>query len=160
MAYKKKDDTDDINRKMEVLYKSGLSLEQVGNEFGMTRQAVRARFMKAGIERRRTVIVNKARLERLYYVKRLSVEKIAIAFGVSKNKLESVLKFYEIEKRPPLKTGGYIIDFLRSLELGIPRIFIWKDENHPQMHTTAKLHGMKISLRKLGKRQYEITRIS
>lgn len=156
----KKNDTDEINQKMKTLYESGFSLEEVGNEFGMTRQAVRDRFMKAGIERRQLESVDKDHLERLYSVERTSLRKIAVFFGVSTGKIERALKFYKIPKRVSLKTGGYIVDFLRTLEVGDRKILEWKNNDYPHIHKFAKNLGMRISLRARGDNNYEVTKIS
>lgn len=67
----------DSTRKTAELYDGGMSLEQVGEAYGLTRQGVRHRFIKAGIVRRRRKQIDKKRLETLYSAKRLPISEIA-----------------------------------------------------------------------------------
>ncbi len=63
---------------MAKLYEDGLSLEAIGQKFGMTKQGVRDRFIKAGIERHKTKYkqINREHLETLYLEQRMSIDRI------------------------------------------------------------------------------------
>jgi DNA invertase Pin-like site-specific DNA recombinase len=156
----------DKTRQMVELYRNGMSLEEVGRKFGITRQAVRERFIKAGVERRGKVKynhreINKNQLEALYSGDRISVAEIARLFSVDRATIGRALKFHEIPKRRPLKTGGYIVDLLRNLEINenciIERRVEGKDAH---LHATAIGNGIKISLRALGNRRFKVTRVA
>ena len=152
--------TQDITQKMKILYDSGLTLEEVGKRFGMTRQGVRDRFLKAGIPRRQPKKIEKDRLETLYFKDNLPISTIAAVCGVSKGKIERELKCHEIPRREPLKLGGYIVDFLRKLKIGAKDIIEWRsDKEYAHLHHTAKLVGIKISVRSCGGRKFEVTRL-
>ncbi len=108
-------------REMAELYRSGLSLEEVGEKFGLTRQGVRYRFMQAGINRRRKpklVTIDKDRLEKFYLEDKLPIDKIATIFNVNRIVINHGLEFYKIPKRSRINNGGYMVDSLRTLKLG------------------------------------------
>jgi hypothetical protein len=150
----------DIIREMEKLYNGGMTLEQVGERFGITRQGVRHRFIKAGIIRRRPAPIGKKRLETLYSADRLPIPKIAAVFSVSIGKIQRALKTYEIPRRPSLKKGGIQVDFLRSLEIGKTEVIKWRSaEKYAHLHHAAKLAGIKISIRSRGDGEYAVTRL-
>ena len=146
-------------QKMAELYESGMTLEEIGALFGMTRQGVRHRFVKAGIERRRPESIDKKQLEILYSKKRLPIFKIAGIFSVSESKIKRALKSYGIPKREPLKPGGYNVDFLRSLRIEQPAVIKWRNEEYAHLHDTAKRIGIKISIKALGGRKFEVVRL-
>lgn len=151
---------EDVIQEMKELYESGLSLEKVGERYGITRQGVRHRFEKAGITRRQLKTIDRDRLITLYSKDKLPILEIAALFRVSKGKIERSLKLYEIPRRKPLKLGGYIVDFLRSLEIGENRIIEWRrDEKYAHLHHAAKLVGIKISIRSLGDGKFKVTRL-
>jgi len=153
----------DITQAMKELYESGLSLEEVGNQFGMTRQGVRDRFVKAGIACRpqtKYKHIDKERLRKLYSDEKLPLPEIADVFSVGVVVVRRALKYYAIPRRVPLKKGGYIVDFLRSLELGEKDVIKWRDgEKYAHLHHTAKLVGIKISIRSRGGGKFEVTRL-
>jgi hypothetical protein len=148
---------------MAELYQSGKTLEEVGKEFGLTRQGVRERFIKAGIARRskdKFPDIDKTRLETLYLGNKLPVSDIADLFLVSEGVIMRALKFHQIPKRRRISNGGYIVNFLRSLKIGEkdtiePR----KSSEYASLHTAARLVGIKISVKKLEERRYEVTRL-
>lgn len=149
-----------ITQEMERLYNAGLSLEEVGSRFGMTRQGVRHRFVKAGIACRQPKIIDKDRLETLYSKDRLPIAKIAGILSVSKSKIKQTLETYGIPRRESIKKGGFRVDFLRSLEIGEKRVIKWRDEDqYAHLHWTAKLVGIKISIKSIGKGKFEVTRL-
>ena len=151
---------EDITQEMQKLYESGLSLAKVGERFGITRQGVRHRFEKAGIIRRQPQSIDKDRLETLYSKTRLPIWEIAANFRVSRGKIKRALKLYDIPQRKPLKLGGYIVDFLRSLGIGEKGVIEWRrDEKYAHLHHTAKLVGIKISIRSRGNGKFEVTRL-
>lgn len=158
----------DTTRQMVELYRDGVSLENIGKKFGMTRQGVRERFIKAGIPRRgkfkykdKEKDIDKARLEKLYLEDKMSLTKIAGVFSVNAAAVNRALKFHQIPKRRPINKGGYLADFLRSLEINEKGIIDWRrKEKYAHLHTSAKQVGIKIFIRGLGSRRFEVTRIN
>lgn len=150
----------DITQVMAELYESGMTLQEIGEQYGLTRQGVRHRFIKAGIIRRRPEPIGKKRLETLYSIDRLPIFEIADLFSASIGKIQRALKFYEIPRRPPLKIGGIKVDFLRSLAIGATGVIKWRsDEKYAHLHQAAKQIGIRISTRSLGNGEYAVTRL-
>jgi predicted DNA-binding protein YlxM (UPF0122 family) len=148
--------------KMAKFYQNGLSLEAIGKQFGMTRQAVRERFIKAGIARRKNKYeqINKDRLETLYFKDKMPISEIADVFSVSPGIVRQALKFHKISRRKPLNSSGYKVDFLRSLGIGEKRVFEWRNnKRYIHLHDTANRICIKISIKSLGGGNFEITRL-
>lgn len=153
-----------VTRQMVKLYQDGMTLEEVGKKFGLSRQGVRHRFIQAGIPRRSKINyknIDIKRLEKLYFEERLTIPKIAAEFPVQTIVIRKALKFHQIPRREPLKLGGYIVDFLRSLEINEKGIIEWqRNEEYANLHHPAKQINLKISIRKLTGRKFEITRLA
>ena len=145
-------------KEMANLYQKGLTLEQIGEKFHLTRQAVQQRLQKAGISRRgkcKFDKIDKSELQKLYSDKKTLAE-IADHFSVSICVVRKALKMYEIPKRP---ASGKWVDLFRSMEVGDSQIV---ESNlqfpHPTLHYLARRKGIKISVNKLGENQLRITR--
>ncbi len=151
---------EESTQKMADLYHNGMTLEEIGIRFGMTRQGVRERFIKAGIDRRRPKTIDKDHLETLYSKDKLPIPEIAASFSVSIGKIMRALKLYGIPSRKPLKLGGFIVDFLRSLKIGETGIIKWRNnKDYAHLHHTAKRVGIRISIKSLGSGEFEIIRL-
>ncbi len=153
----------EISRTLEMaaLYRSGLSLEEVGEQFGLTRQGVRHRFMQAGINRRskpKLINIDKDRLEKFFLEEKLSIVKIASFFNVSKPFINHALEFYKIPKRSPVSKGGYLVNSLRNLKIGEKKEIKIRSKGYGGIYTTAKRLGIKVSVRSRGVK-FEITRV-
>lgn len=160
MTFAKKPDT----REMAKLYlEDGLSYRQIGEIYGIIRQAVHQRFVRAGIERRllKHQKIDKQSLERLYLVERISLHKIAERLQVGLKVIKAALKFHKIPKRSPVKFGGIYADFLRSLKIGKSKKIKLDIKNpHSRLHRSAGAIGINISMRSLGREnKFEVTRI-
>ncbi len=95
------------------LYESGLSLEQVGDEFRISKQRVEQIFKKAGIETRRFTksekyiagqknrrkILPKNLLLKYYPDRSLSIGDVLEKLNASRNSLYKSLEFHQIPKR-------------------------------------------------------------
>lgn len=147
---------------MAELYRDGFTLKQIGERFGLSKQAVDSRFKRLGIERRRLkrkYEVDKKTLEKLYLSDKLSLKKIAEKFGISYTTVERALKFYKIPKRRWAKKTGKYQEFLNGLEIGEKAVIAVTAKNpHVVMHKAAKINEKKISMRKIQGNQFEITR--
>jgi hypothetical protein len=147
---------------MIKLFQAGATLQAIGKEYGMTRQAVHYRLTKAGINTSQTKYerFDRTLLEKLYTEERLSLEKIAAIFSTYIDSILKALKFHKIPRRQNIKTGGFKVDFLRSLEIGEKGIFEWKNRGKgAHLHGAAKEIGIKISVKSIGGNHYEVTRI-
>jgi predicted DNA-binding protein YlxM (UPF0122 family) len=153
--------TEDSTKQMEQLYRKGWTLEEIGQKFGMTRQGVRDRFIRGGVEIRQPKYqrIDKEQLEQLYSDERFSVPKIAKVFFVTKPTILKALDFHGIPKRKWKKIGGYMVDFLRELKVGEQKIYQPLSENYPRLHRNAEVIGIKISIRKCGEGQFLVKRL-
>jgi len=154
---------DDTTNQMAKLYSDGWTLQKIGEKFGMTRQGVRERFIKAGIERRRWSKyrhIDKSELENLYFNENLTLPEIAKRFSVTNKVIKVALAYHKIPKRIGINRGGYIIEFLKGLEVNQQSIFrVREGRRYPKIHDAAKRMGIKISFRSKGEGEYIVTRI-
>ena len=130
----KKDEHLQRDYRIVELYKSGMSMKEVGLEFGISAQRVEQILKKAGVEtrkytrsnrllearKRKRKSLSKQLLVRLYEDERLPVSEITEKLGVSHAKLYQSLEFYKIPRR---KAEGFEYsklteDVLRRLYLG------------------------------------------
>lgn len=148
---------------MAELYRKGLSLQQIGERFGMTREAVRQRLQKAGVDRRSNKIepqvgkIDESELRRLYGSGE-SLSEIGKHFAVSNRVIKEALKFYKIPERHRRGKWG---ELFRNLKVGESRIVESKLKHpHLTLHGLARRRGIKISVNKIGDNQLRITRRS
>ncbi len=150
---------------MTELYKNGMTLQEIGDQYGISRQTISRRFKDMGfahLERLpKYARIDKDRLEDLYAGERLSISKISEAFRVTSNLIYQALNFHKIPKRSSIKLNGKYVDLLRQLEVS-EKIEVDSDAKKPYvvLHRSAKRAGVKISVRKLERGKFLITRIS
>lgn len=148
-------------QEMARLYQStDLTMEQIGERYGIIKQAVHARFVRAGIPRRRRhQTINKERLKKLYEAG-LSLKKIGKRFGTDAKVIRQSLKFHKIAKRPPVKFGGKNVNFLRTLKVNQKKKIV-TDVKYPHaaLHRSAKAINLRISVRTVGENEFQVTRI-
>ena len=88
---------------MADLYKQGWTLKQIGEKFGLTRQAIQQRLQKVGISRRNKGLepkfdkIDKSNLQRLYSEGK-NLNYIAEYFSVSEWTIYEAIKFHKIPK--------------------------------------------------------------
>ena len=107
----------DETQKMVELYERGLNLREIGEHYGITRQAVYLRFKKAGIAYQRRAADQKVEvklLTKLYSDEKRSLAAIADLFSVTTRVIEKALKKYGIPQRRRLIEGGYAVDFFKE----------------------------------------------
>lgn len=148
---------------MADLYQQGWSLKQIGEKFGISRQAVQQRLQKIGISRRdkergrKIDKIDRADLQRLYSDGK-NLYEIAEYFSTSASTIHLALKFHKIPKRD--KPGKWV-DIFRSMAKGESRVVECNHVRpHVTLHTLAARKGIKISISKLGDNQFQITRRS
>lgn len=150
---------------MAILYeKEGLTLEQIGKQYGISKQTISQRFAKIEIlpPRRlpKCAQIDKTTLEHLYSEKRLSIDRISREFNTYPKMVYQALAFYEIPKRLSIQLNGKHKDTLKKLAIG-EKIEIECHAKYPNaiLHVSAKHLGIKISMKKLEKGRFEITRV-
>jgi predicted DNA-binding protein YlxM (UPF0122 family) len=146
---------------MAALYQQGWSLKQIGEKFGLSKQAVHQRFQIIGISRkdrdykRKFDKIDKSDFERLYSDGK-SLNDIAEYFSTSAWTIQRTLKFYKIPKRySPGKWGN----LFRSMKIDESRVVECNHVRpHITLHSLAVRKGIKISIKKVGENQFQITR--
>ncbi len=152
----------DETLQMARFFRSGRTMQQIGDYFGISRQAVQQRLAAIGITARdrpsRHTLIDKGRLEALYK-ENLSIEKICEEFGVGDEIIRQALLFYQISKRGWIRTGGCRVDVLKKLEIGEKYKAVFsRKKPHALIYMPAKRIGIKVSIRTLGDGRFEITR--
>jgi predicted DNA-binding protein YlxM (UPF0122 family) len=136
------------NRKITELYKSGMSLAEIGRRAGVSRQAVQQKLKRLGVERRdvkdkmQTVrkVLDEQLLRDLYLNQKLSYKKIEKWFGVEHKAIIRNLKEYGI----PIRTGENADISRRSKTKELNRKTL-KDLYHEKGLSTyaiAKIYGV------------------
>lgn len=154
---------------MAVLYEQGgLTLRQIGELYGISKQTVSQRFAKIKVVRPprpavyppKCAQIDKTQLENLYAIERLSIDAISRILGVTPHVIHRALEFYRIPKRRSIKSDGKYIDLIRELKL-FERIEMECRGKHPyvSLHKSAGHAGIKISVTKLGNGRFAVTRI-
>lgn len=147
---------DKTTAEMVRLFRSGLSMPQIGAAYGITRQAVQLRLAKVGIARDarprllpKYKLIDKKRLASLYAGERLAIDKIGAAFGVAGGVIYQALKFYKIPQRTSIKLDGKYANVLKKLKVGeAARVECANRKPYINLHQAAKRAGIKISVRK------------
>ncbi len=87
-----------ISLEMAKLYKTGMTLLEIGNKYGVTKQSVHKRLkaleIKCTRRQRKPVKINKASLNGLYDKDKLPLAELARAFNVSTTTINRALKLY------------------------------------------------------------------
>lgn len=155
--------TKKLTKEMADLYQQGWSLKQIGEYFGISRQAVHHRLQKLGISGRdknwgrKIYAIDKTELQKLYSDGK-NLYEIAGYFSTSAATIHLALKFHKIPKRD--KTGKWV-NIFRSMTKGESRVVECNHARpHTSLHTLAARKGIKISINKLGDNQFQITRRS
>lgn len=141
----------------------GLSMQQIGDRYGIIRQSVQARLARAGVARLppKHARISKERLAALYADDRLSLGKIAAALETSLHVVRLALEFHRIPKRAPVKLGGRHADLLRSFAVGESRELRLKMKApQAQLHRAAAVVGIKVSVVKSGGGKFRVTRLA
>lgn len=158
-----KDDIEQLTLEMARLRRSGLTLEQIGEKYGMSKQAVDCRFKKMLVKPHRPkpeTLIDKVRLKKLYLEDRLPLNQIAAELAVHQFIINAALRLYKIPKRRSLTKSGKYQDFLDKLEIGEKeRIVITGRSPHVRMHIAANRSSRKISMRKISENEFEIIRL-
>ena len=155
---------------MAILYKEqGLTLRQIGTIFGISKQTISRRFSKLKITRpgRRSPAapppcarIDKDRLDALYTKQRLSIEAIGRILNAGLIRVKPALRYYDIPKRRFIRLDGKHIAVIRELKVAEPRVMN-VSVKHPYitLHKAAKRVGIKITVRKIGRETFTVSKI-
>jgi len=110
-------------REMATLYESGgMTLGQIGERYGVSKQTVSQRLARLDIAPPRRLPkcaqIDKSRLEHLYTTKRLPIDEIGETLNVPAARIYQALDFYKIQRRESIKLNGKHKDSLKRLEIG------------------------------------------
>lgn len=147
------------------LYENGMTLQEIGDRYGISRQRVQQRFKAAALIHVRRppkyTLIAKNRLATLYAGERLAIAKIGEVFGVKSHLIRQALEFHKIPKRSSIKSNGKYVDRLRKLNVGESiEIDCRAKKPYVVLHKSAKCAGGKVSMKKLGGGKFQITRIN
>ena len=142
---------------------SGLSWQQIGNRYGISRQSVSRRVagLKLELPERlpKCARIDKTVLENLYTIKLLSVDKISRIMETTPNLIYQALNFHKIPKRESIKLLGKYKDSLKKLSIGEAAEFDFQGANpYVSLHMSAKKAALKISVKKLAATKFLVTR--
>lgn len=164
----------EIFNEMRRLYEvEEWTLEEIGDKFCVSRQAVHNRLARAGMKLRPPVrpvrSVPKQTLERLYTDERLKIKVIAERLQVCEPIIKRELERHKIKKRlrpTSRKTSKnnnerkypefYNLKIGDGFDLEPPP----KMNAYSMMHCRAFVIGIKVSVKKTGKGMYRVTRLS
>lgn len=149
---------------MAALYEAGgITLEEIGREYGVSKQAVSQRF--AELEIRRPTLppkcarIGKTKLDDLYTTKRFSIAKISGLLGTESYRIYQALRYYRIPKRRSIVFDGKYKDKLKKLEIGeAAEIDFHGKKPHADLHRAGKNAGVKVSVKKLAETKFLVTR--
>ena len=149
---------------MAKLYRGGMTMQQIGDRYEVSRQTVQQRLASVGItagDRPLTYkLIHKKHLELLYSEEKLSLDKIAQASGVKREVISQALEFHQTPKREWINTGGSRLYVLKRMKLGDKcQATFTRMRPHSLIYMPAKKLGIKVSMRRLGDNEFEITRI-
>ena len=142
-----------------------MTLEQIGKEYGISKQTVSQRFARIEVIRParppKCARIDKLTLENLYTEKRLSIDKISREFDTYPGMINQALEFYSIPKRISIKLDGKNKDILKRLAIGEKtEIKCSTKLPHANLHVSANRIGIKISMKKIRKGIFTVTRIA
>ena len=150
------------------LYKNhGVTVPEIAERFGVTKQAVYERLRKAEIKldsRKRSNYraLDKEKLKELY-AQGISVEEIARHFRTIPNIILRELEYHGIPRRKELRGRPNKCPELRNLKVGesmVVRVPKAKTPHFGYLYRPAKKAGMKITIRRQSRLVYILTRIS
>lgn len=154
---------------MARLYEEqGLTLREIGALYGISKQTISRRFSTIKIVRTvrppapvpKCAQIDKTELERLYTIKRFTIDKISRLFETNTDNVYGALRYYEIPKRVSINSNGKYIDRIRILAPG-ERIVMICTAKHPYitLYKSAKCARLRISVKKLGSEKFMVTRV-
>ena len=148
---------------LRELYEEGLTLKQIGERFGMTKQAVQLRLIKAGVPRRlgcpRPLPNPDPKVvESMYFNEEISLVRISERVGASIQKVRRVARELGLNRsRHHLKKYPE----LDGLQVGESVIYPRSSKpsaNMQRFHNVAKRRGIKLSVRPLDDATLKVTR--
>ncbi len=161
----KSDRAEMLNEMQRLYFEEDLTLEQIADHYGVTRQAVHERFTRNGVKlhtdrKKPRIKVDKKALIELYENEKLPVMEVAKYLKVSYAVLQRELARHNIKIRRhgELNRKYAAIDKLKiGDKLIIKRPLVKQPFN--VLYTSAKIAGIRISIKSVDKENLQITRV-
>jgi transposase-like protein len=153
---------------IELYVNREMSVTQVANHFGVSKQAISLRLKRAGISTRPAAhsLVPKAPrfersvLEKLYIDEGLTVEKVAERLRTTPGRILQAMYRHGIKRRRPGASAKY--PEIRKLKVGesvnLPK-GAWQKPN-TEFYSMAKVAGIRVSTRTIDAETMRVTRIA
>lgn len=151
---------------MAALYeKGGITLQQIADLYGISKQTISQRFSKIEIVRPvqlpQFAQIDKSRFQYLYQTERLAINKIGIILETNPSRIHQALGYYEIPRRESINLNGKHKHLLKTLAVGqTAQIDDEAKNTYKNIHKSSKLIGIKISAKKVGEGKYLLTRVA
>jgi predicted DNA-binding protein YlxM (UPF0122 family) len=148
-----------------LFYDEELSLKEIAHSLGISRQCVRARFVRLGIPfvpHRIKKTVDRDVFIRLYVTEKKTIDEITKELGISPRVFYHELKRLEIEVRPFASARTrYLVPDFSGLEIGDQMIVPFEPNRRDFCHfyKKAKQIDIKISVSRIDKETLLITRV-
>lgn len=161
----------DINEIKKLYVDEGLTLQEVGDRVGLTRQGVHERLKCSGIHTRSRKLPHlKSRIPlapretpwQLYVVEGLTIKAISDRLDYSPGTAYLMLKKHGIPRRKVIQPRQEIYSSLRNLNLGESTIIdgLNPSSMYVRIYGQGKRNGMKYSVQKLSRSSVRVTRVS
>jgi predicted DNA-binding protein YlxM (UPF0122 family) len=156
---------------MQRLYtKENLTLQEIGDLYGITKQAVRDRFLRHGVQtiRKRPhkmkKPISRETLVQLYVTEEQRIDVIAKQLHISSNTLWRELKKHDIKTRifAVVRTRHWeLIGLMTELEVGNKMSVLSRqgEDDYTYIYKKAKQIGIDISIKQVNKKSLLITRV-
>jgi IS30 family transposase len=143
----------------------GLTMQQIAQKFGLSRQAVHCRLTRAGVQsrpswQRHPRMIDRETLVRLYTNEQIPVSKLARMLKTDARTIERELKRHSIERRPK-NYERRKPSALDNLQVGESALISFQMDRIPYVnyYLSAKVRKIKVSIRRIETGQVQVTRI-
>lgn len=154
---------------MAILYEEqGLTIRQIGELYGISKQTISQRFKGINVVIRRTprprppkhLQIDTEQLKDLYTKQRLPVKSIARILQTYPQAVRMALEFHKIPRRPLVRAAGKHLSLLRKLQTGDQEeIKCGGKYPHNSLYSSARRARIKISVKKIENQVFRVIRI-
>ena len=155
----------DLQELKDLYLIENLTLQQIGDKFGVSRQAVHWRLRLAGVKLRprgeKPLDINRENLFDLYVNQKILPSKIAEMFGLSYKSIRGYLLKHNITMHQP---GSFYIKYPQIREMKIGKSLEFpkpaKRQFYGDFYLMAKTGGIRVSVQTIDDKTVRVTRIS